>query len=243
MHAAGVRPCNLPCEVRADVVAADRVAAACVEQDAGPLRAGEAVDDETADRAVAGGDRQPVGAIDPTREARVGTVELDHGPIPAAREVGLGGSVDRHRLGDRGELRAGPDRVRGGAGNVECDRVCAGYRVRPIDRLTEAAVGRIADAVVVVVGCVDGYSGDRWGARDPPVRKVIVTDDVEEVGLVPSLGVNRVQVAEGIRDPCAEHDLRAVRREGRMRCTGGAHPGGILPVRAHHPKVDVARDI
>ena len=155
-----VSGCRSAGRIEAEETTLNRVAAVGLQQD-GRIAAItiEAIDDQSAHRAVARGD-------DESAADRAVAVQLDemHGIVAHCQRVRararLGKTVDHHRVADDGKRRQRYDRLQTRAGDGEADRVwCVRIdvrmRVRVENRLAERAgpaVARVNDVVVVSHG-------------------------------------------------------------------------------------------
>ncbi len=144
-----------PGDVRADVVAADHVVPARLQDD--PVAAAcrkrrvEPVDHQSRHEASASRDPQSVRA-GPRRRP----VDLDDRRPGKAR---LRRAVDVHRPRHRRQRRDRLDRLRAGSPDDEADRVGAGRCVGRKDRLAQRTVCGVAHSVVEIVRGIDGESG------------------------------------------------------------------------------------
>ncbi len=132
-----------PDEARLDRVAPDRR-----QHDRRAIR--EPVDDEAADRRSAGGDGKTI--------CQPGTRPVDDHNRRTGGPPGLRGAVDDQWVRDARQGRCRRDGLHAARGDIEVDlvrRSAVHREVRGQDRLSQAAVGAVAEAVVHVVGGVD----------------------------------------------------------------------------------------
>jgi hypothetical protein len=145
--------------IRAEEVAADRVAAGADDEDS---LVGEAVDHQALDRRAASRDHEPgveAGEVAVELDGEEG-VGADRGGVRAGAELRV--AVDEHRPRDRRQRALGLDGMRraGGAGDVELDGVVAGARRRVAGGRVGVRRGdRLAQRHEAVHG--DGVAGAR----------------------------------------------------------------------------------
>ena len=108
--------------------------------------------------------RQRLLFIPPTKVVKPVDAPAEPSSAISGVVTGLRRRVENDRFEDQGQVNDRLNRVRAGAGDGEGDRVLAGVGVGGVDRLTQCAVGYVADTIVGVRGGVDGEgSGDRCG--------------------------------------------------------------------------------